>query len=41
MSMECGAPCVVSGGITEVLVLRADNSDTMDVSVYLLKLHSV
>ena len=39
VSMECGAQCVVTGGIPEVLVLFVDNSGTMDVSFFLLQLY--
>ena len=39
VSMECGAQCVVTIGITKMLVLCVDNLGTMDVSVYLLQLY--
>ena len=39
VSMECGAQCVVTDGIPEMLVLCVDNLGTMNVSVYLLKLY--
>ena len=41
VSMECGAQCVVTVGIPEMLGLCVDNLGTMDVSFYLLQLHSV
>ena len=33
VSMECGAPCVVTGGISNMLELCVDSLGTVDVSL--------
>ena len=36
VSMECGAQCVVTLGMPEMLVLCVNNLGTMEVSLYFL-----